>query len=498
MYESFYGFTSRPFAAVPLTDRYFPAESIESARGNLIRCVERAEGYGLVMGPTGSGISLLCQLLASHFEQQLETVLLANLRLTNCREMLQTILYKLGIPYQTLADGELRLAIIEALSPNGRCPRGMALIVDEAHLLSPRMFEELRCMTNMVQDAWPRVRLILAGGSSLEERFAHPRLTRINQRVAVRCYLHPFTAEECYQFVRAQTDAAGTHPDRLWSLEALQAIHRCANGSPRLINQLCNHALLLAAEAKVPQLGEAEIERAWSDFQQLPTTPAPTLDEPPQCNTGTTVIEFGRLEESPAVSPEISNVPLFESETTTLNQNIVDQNTETGTLEPEAVHDQHIADTGEQEEDPATPVALADGLTPHNDQTPHAHAAHISVTDFVGIDAGHVLDIDSTSCELPKSQLREAEQTPKIDVPSTPTAPKPLKHHEPHTATTNTATTAPHRPPAIDTDFAEHLTPPGTTHSLIPVQTGMLAALVCELQETHISKSDAFKNLATQ
>ena len=92
MYESFYGFTSRPFAAVPLTDRYFPAESIESARGNLIRCVERAEGYGLVMGPTGSGISLLCQLLASHFEQQLETVLLANIRLTNCREMLQNIL----------------------------------------------------------------------------------------------------------------------------------------------------------------------------------------------------------------------------------------------------------------------------------------------------------------------------------------------------------------------------------------------------------------------
>ena len=85
MYESFYGFTSRPFVAVPVKDRYFPAESIESARENLIRCVERAEGCGLVVGPSGSGISLLCQLLATHFEQQLETVLLANLRLTNCR-----------------------------------------------------------------------------------------------------------------------------------------------------------------------------------------------------------------------------------------------------------------------------------------------------------------------------------------------------------------------------------------------------------------------------
>lgn len=489
MYESFYGFTSRPFAAVPVKDRYFPAESIESARGNLIRCVERAEGYGLVIGPTGSGISLLCQLLAAHFEQQLETVLLANLRLTNCREMLQTILYKLGIPYQTLADSELRLAIIEALSPAGRCPRGIALIVDEAHLLSPRMFEELRCMTNMVQDALPGVRLILAGGNSLEERFAHPRLARINQRVAVRCYLHPFTAEECYQFVRAQTDAAGTHPDRLWSLEALQAIHRCADGSPRLINQLCNHALLLAAEAKVPQLGEEDIERAWNDFQQLPTAPTSTLDETPSCNAGTTVIEFGSLEESPAISEEISNTSVLENETTTLNQDVVYQNAEAGIPETEAENIQVEEEQGEYEEHP---VVLPGGPTTHHDLTPNTQAAHISVTDFVGIDAVHVVDIDSASGELPKSQPFESEQPPKNDVPSTPNS---LTHHEPHTNTT-TATTAVHLPPTGDIDFAEHLTPPGTTHPLIPMQTGVLAALVCELQETHISKSDAFKNLA--
>ena len=495
MYESFYGFTSRPFVAVPVKDRYFPAESIESARENLIRCVERAEGCGLVVGPSGSGISLLCQLLATHLEQQLETVLLANLRLTNCREMLQTILYQLGIPYQTLADGELRLAIIEALSPHGRCPRGMALIVDEAHLLSSRMFEELRCLTNMVQDAWPGVRLILAGGSSLEERFAHPRLARINQRVAVRCYLHPFTAEECYQFVRAQTDAAGTHPDRLWSLAALQAIHRCADGSPRLINQLCNHALLLAAEAKVPQLGETDIERAWNDFQQLPTAPASTPDELSSCNAGTTVIEFGSLEESPAASAEISHTPVLESETTTMQQDLVYQTAETGIMEPEAVQDQDEAETSEQEEAPEVPVELPGAPTPHHDLAPpNTDAIHISVTDFVGIEAAHVLDIDSTSSELPEPQPLDAEQTPAIDVPSTPNTPStptPVAHHEPHT---DPATG--HRPRANVTDFPEQVTPPGTTHPLIPMQAGVLASLVCELQETHISKSDAFKNLA--
>ena len=67
MYESFYGFSTRPFHTVPAKDRYFPAESIETARTNLIRCLDRAEGCGLVMGPTGSGISMLCEVIAEHF-----------------------------------------------------------------------------------------------------------------------------------------------------------------------------------------------------------------------------------------------------------------------------------------------------------------------------------------------------------------------------------------------------------------------------------------------
>ena len=293
MYESFYGFTARPFLAVPVTSRYFPASSIESARENLIRCMERAEGCGLVMGPSGSGVSLLCQVIAEHFEQQIETLLLGNLRLTNSREMLQAILYKMGIPYQKLADGELRLAIMDALSTEGRCPQGILLIVDEAHLLSARLFEELRFMTNTVRDAKPGVRLLVAGESSLEERFAHPRLSQINQRVAVRCYLHAFSAEESYQFIRAQTDAAGTNPDRLWAMDALRAIHRYTDGCPRLINQLCNHALLLAAQATVPQLGEGEIELAWSDFQQLPTAKAMSAQASEKPESSGQVIEFG-------------------------------------------------------------------------------------------------------------------------------------------------------------------------------------------------------------
>ena len=489
MYESFYGFTSRPFLAVPVKDRYFPAGSIEAARANLTRCVERGEGCGLVMGPTGTGISLLCHLLATHFGQQFETVLLANLRITNCRELLQTILYRIGIPHQKLADGELRLAIIEALSPGGRCPQGIALIVDEAHLLSPRMFEELRCMTNTVQDAEPGVRLILAGDSSLEERFAHPRLARFNQRVAVRCYLHAFSPEESYQYVRAQTDAAGTHPDRLWSLAALQAIHRHTDGSPRLINQLCNHALLLAAEAKVPQLGDAEIEHAWNDFQQLPTTPASTSDVATACDAGTAVIEFGSLEESSnaALEPSVKPVPEHDTVAEIQNRSALSQTTETPAHETENTDSNIGLDVGEQKAEHDT---LLSAPTPHHVPPNNPHTTAISVTDFVGIEAEYVVSLDAATIESMASTSPAAASTPQTIEPHTKVE---AEHHESH----NDVRHGQHEP-AIGNDFSGEPTPPGTTRPLIPLDSGLLTKLICELQETHMTKNDTLKNLISK
>ena len=518
MYESFYGFTARPFLAVPVTSRYFPASSIESARENLIRCMERAEGCGLVMGPSGSGVSLLCQVIAEHFEQQIETLLLGNLRLTNSREMLQAILYKMGIPYQKLADGELRLAIMDALSTEGRCPQGILLIVDEAHLLSARLFEELRFMTNTVRDAKPGVRLLVAGESSLEERFAHPRLSQINQRVAVRCYLHAFSADESYQFIRAQTDAAGTNPDRLWAMDALRAIHRYTDGCPRLVNQLCNHALLLAAQAKVPQLGEGEIELAWSDFQQLPTAKAMSAQATETPESSGQVIEFGSLDETandsthqptpshadteqtaafatvesvdpvpaapesaealfPETEPEMEPAAKEEVE---LNHSIVCQNQRTeetaGNQEPhDASFDPH--------ESPGEPVYR----TPREQ---HSHPTGVSVTDFVGIDAEHIVQLSPESPDKPEAVPSEPEAAVETEAQQASGEPIWKVHQEPHTVAAKDD-----QPRSASIDFSGQPTPPGKTHSLIPLQSRVISELICELQETHLFENDTLKNL---
>jgi type II secretory pathway predicted ATPase ExeA len=301
MYESFFQLTARPFAATPLAKRYFAAAAVEAARETLARCIERAEGVGLLIGPAGSGKSLLCQVLAEQFRSSLAVALLASGHLCTRRALLQAILFELGLPYRGLDEGDLRLSLIDQLSPRittdqSRASAGLLLIVDEAHTLPLRLMEELRLITNIVRNGQTRVRLVLAGSPQLEERFASPKLESFNQRVAARRYLEPLDRQQTIEFVRHQIQLVGGTPERVFDVGALDAVYQATDGIPRLINQVCDHALLLAYAGGVSQLTTAGIEEAWSDLQQLPT-PASAAAGAPVKEEPSGVIEFGNLDE---------------------------------------------------------------------------------------------------------------------------------------------------------------------------------------------------------
>ena len=291
MYEAFFGFRQRPFPAVPDVQFYYAGEAFEQAKSNLIRAVERAEGVGLIIGQAGSGKSLLCSLLAEHFRHQFQIALLTSARLCSRRALLQNILFELKLPYREMEEGELRLSLIDHLEPSDRCPNGMLLIVDEAHTLPLRLLEEIRMITNLVRGGQPRVRLVLAGDPQLEERLASPRLASFQQRVAVRSYLSHLSQGETAQFVRQQIATALGRPDQIFDDAALLAIYHATDGVPRLVNQLCDHALVLACAGGQRRIHSAGIEEAWADLQQLPAPLAKRHDRTER----PAVIEFGQL-----------------------------------------------------------------------------------------------------------------------------------------------------------------------------------------------------------
>src|SRR3954468_11284983 len=214
----------RVFPSYPQVARYFPASSIDDARTQLGRSIERGNGPGLVIGGPGTGKSLLLQVLAAQYQEQFDVVLPACARLCTRRALLQSILFELGLPYRSRDEGELRLSLLDHLLSKEECPTGLLLLVDEAQTLQPALLDELQVLTNLVRGGAPRVRLILAGSSSLEECFADPQLESFSQRLSARCYLGSFNREETSQFIRAQLAASGVMPDDVFSGDACTAV----------------------------------------------------------------------------------------------------------------------------------------------------------------------------------------------------------------------------------------------------------------------------------
>ena len=284
----------RPFVSCPCPDQYFAATSMENARASLIRLLERHEGPGLVVGPVGTGKSLLVRLLAESWRDRCHVVLLPGGRLGSRRSLLQVILYELGLPYRRLDEGELRLSLIDHVGNTELCPAGVMLLVDEADRLSISLLDELRSMTNLMADGKPSVRLVLFGSQRLEERFAHPRLESFNQRLAGRFYLEAFSQEETRRYVRQQFTECGGDT-QVFSDKCLDTIHRATGGTPRLINQLCDHVLILAATAGQVELDAEHVEEAWADLQQLPA-PARRSAVTAGGDTEEGIIEFGPLD----------------------------------------------------------------------------------------------------------------------------------------------------------------------------------------------------------
>jgi type II secretory pathway predicted ATPase ExeA len=298
----------RVFPAYPQVGRYFPAASIEDARRRICRAIDRGDGPCLVVGGPGTGKSLLLQVLAAQYHEQFDVVLLACAPLRTRRALLQAILFELGLPHRMTGEGDLRLSLLDHLlsSPPLAPPRsgegseegGLLLLVDEAQSLSPALLDELRVMTNLVRGGAPRVRLVLAGSAALEESFANVELESFSQRLSSRCYLAPMTRNETSQFIRAQIAASGGDPHTLFVEESAGAVFEATDGVPRLVNQLCDRALVMAEAQDLAHIDRILIQAAWSDLQQLPTPwemPASASSAAPPAQ----VVEFGALRDEP-------------------------------------------------------------------------------------------------------------------------------------------------------------------------------------------------------
>ncbi len=311
MYESFFGFQERPFPSSPQTKFYFPARTIDDAYRATSRLIEREEGIGLVVGAVGTGKTLLGHLLVERFCEKLSTVFLASGNLASPKALLQHILFELKLPYRQMEEGELRLTLLDYLEPNRGGARDLLVVIDEAHGLSLRVLEELRLLSCLVRGGRTRVRLVLVGQPRIEERLAVPRLEALNQRIATRCYLSALSAQETSDFIRHQLTCVGAKLEDVFDPDAVSLIHRSTEGIPRLVNQLCDHALVLGCADGCRPVDAALVEEAWCELHRLPLRKESRLNG--SDTSLSSVIEFGTLGDSWEDSGETTDATIESS-----------------------------------------------------------------------------------------------------------------------------------------------------------------------------------------
>jgi len=321
MYEQVFQFNSRPFTATPYVKHYFAGDAIHSALGQARSCIDRASGPVVVVGPTGTGKSLLLAVLEEQYKSQFNAVNLACGRLDSRRELLQSILFELQLPFKAEQESDLRFELMDFLSPSERCPNGVLLLVDEAHMLSTDLLDELRLIMNFVRDGQPRVRMVMAGNQRLEENLTDPKLESFNQRIAARCYLQNMSRDETASYVKEHIDRVGGNGAELFDEQSLKTIHEVSDGCPRLINQVSDQALILIATQGHAVVTSDCVQDAWSDVQCIPgarkmNSPQNAPEPMAALNSDEkwTVIEFGSLddegedsESAHAVSEEMTN-----------------------------------------------------------------------------------------------------------------------------------------------------------------------------------------------
>ena len=336
-----------PFPPFPSASRYVRVGSQDEALQRVRHAVEAWEAISLVIGPPGTGKSLICQVLQQYFSRDREVIVFGDTTLESPLSLQRPLLSRLdrirGIaPTPPALGDDPQLAIIERIAGSSKEFAGLLLLVDEAQSLRPEVLETIRILTNVMSDGRPRVSAVLLGGPQLDETLALPSLDALVQRVATRCYLHPLSSDETVRYVRRAIDNAGEAAQFAIDEEAIRCIHSACSGVPRLVNQLMTAAISFASSKQQTQITTKIVDGAWSVLQQLP---GPLLDEP-ELSRPVSDVEFGPLRDGEDVTFETSELSELPNDLPSVGHNTDDHSQCTENLRNcDAVeHEQEIED----------------------------------------------------------------------------------------------------------------------------------------------------------
>jgi general secretion pathway protein A len=269
MYKGFFNLKRNPFEITPDPAFLFSTQRHNEALAALYYGVERRKGFVVMTGEVGTGKTLIVRCLLEYLKRLHVTyAYVFNSRLSP-DEFLRYIAGDLGIPATGKTKGELLLDLSTYLVARYQKKLTTVLVVDEAHHLSADVLEEIRLLTNLETADQKLLQILLVGQPELELKLDSPGLRQLKQRIAWRCHLAPLSREETFGYIqrRLRIGGANSHASSLFSDESVSAIYRHSGGVPRLINTVCENALIIAYGKQVRIITPAIVEEAAQDLR---------------------------------------------------------------------------------------------------------------------------------------------------------------------------------------------------------------------------------------
>ncbi len=273
MYEKFYGLKQSPFGMSPNPSFYYPTPRHDEAWANLWCGIQQRKGCVVMTGEVGTGKTLLVRRVMNELDRtKIRYAYLFNPKMTP-DDFFSFVLADLGVNVSG-SRGQMLAQLNKYLLNICNQKSTVALIIDEAHLLSREMLEEVRLLTNLENSQHKLMQILLVGQPELDSVLEHPELRQLKQRVALRCRLEPLNSEEITNYISSRLQKARAASEKenktIFSHAALEQIRRYSHGIPRIINTLCENALITGYARQCPMISAEMIEQVAKDFHLEP------------------------------------------------------------------------------------------------------------------------------------------------------------------------------------------------------------------------------------